>query len=921
MKRLSFLFLAAVLILAACSRHEADSARITGNVENPGDTLVEVFYYTDYVTNATRSVEAELDAGNSFEAVLPMDEAAFVHLRIPRRTITLYLKPGADVNIDFDASDSDQKPDLTGRGAVESIFLLAYNMDVEKKYGQMSMLNRARELAPGEYASYVRDAYEEKTGYLNDYPQYGELEPGFVSLMETNMLFEKYNHLMEYPYIRRQFDQAGQMPDLPDSYFDFLEDDEIFGDEKAGSRAYVNFLNTYIHHHLESSDQEFDTNEEFMQARYETASRLFSGKTRDIALAGAVVSMLNFGDYNHALAFYEDFLQEASSEKYRKVVEEVYENVSRLAPGMPAPEFTLTDIDGQEVSLDDFRGKVVYLDFWASWCGPCMQQVPHARELKKRMERYDDLVFLYISVDTDEQAWRRTVSEQEIQGVHLNVPGFGHEVPQSYNLQGVPTFYLIGRDGNIIDNRPPRPSQENIDQVILAALSRGGFPVPGRVTLSGQISNLDGRVAEINFFRDYINNDRKVLSLNTGADGSFELEFDVPGPVMATLTAGGNDIPVYLEAGFDLVLNMDASVPSGSAEFSGWGSDENILLQSYNSEVIGGISRSYLNEQARELTSYPYLDFADSIETVKRDFIEDFDGVDGMSEAFLNYMDTEILTEKYQMLLAYPDLYEGDDMHNTPAAYFDFLEDATRSNEGWLLNPRYVNFLLSYLDYAAETDRGEYESLHHRNYELAGRNLEGRNRYYIQALSVSREMNSGDIDLAMEMYEDYMENSPVEEYRESLEASLENLRALWAGNPAPGFTMMDINGNEVSLSDYRGKVVYLKFWASWCGPCMRQVPPAAELKQRFAGEEDLVFMYVSIDTDPLAWENSVDSHGITGVHMRTPGRERGVPALYNVRWIPTFYVIGRDGNIFDHRPPMPSDSEVDQVLQAALAAS
>ncbi len=101
-----------------------------------------------------------------------------------------------------------------------------------------------------------------------------------------------------------------------------------------------------------------------------------------------------------------------------------------------------------------------------------MQQVPYARELKKRMEDHDDLVFLYISVDTDELAWRNKVADENIRGVHLNVPGFAHDVPQNYNLRGVPTFYVIGRNGRIFDNRPPRPSNPRVDEVLLSALAQ-----------------------------------------------------------------------------------------------------------------------------------------------------------------------------------------------------------------------------------------------------------------------------------------------------------------------------------------------------------------------------------------------------------------------------------------------------------------
>jgi thiol-disulfide isomerase/thioredoxin len=114
-------------------------------------------------------------------------------------------------------------------------------------------------------------------------------------------------------------------------------------------------------------------------------------------------------------------------------------------------------------------------------------------------------------------------------------------------------------------------------------------------------------------------------------------------------------------------------------------------------------------------------------------------------------------------------------------------------------------------------------------------------------------------------------------------------------------------------------VVYLDFWASWCGPCMREMPYFRELKERLADQEDLVYLYISIDTDEQAWRNSVERNQITGVHLNTPGRERGVPAMYNVKWIPSFFIIGRDGNIYDNRPPKPSDPEIDQALLEALA--
>ncbi len=904
---------------------------ISGQVENPADNVMEVFYYTDFITNNTVSKEVVLTENNAFAFELELDEPKRVHFRIPRRTITLYLQPGADLNLVFDASSMDVLPMVTGDKAEESIFLLSYNMDVERQYGQMTIMNKSRDKEAEAFRAFAEDVYREKKAYLENHELHQELDSSFVELMHTNMRYEKFNMLMDYPAMRAYMKDGDAPVVLADDYYAFLEQDDLFDDRHVRSRSYYNFLNKYLRHYLDAYvDQEEMQTAGYERMRFDTARSLFSGKTQELIMAEVVISALSFGDFGVAEQLYEEYAGLADGWPL-SVAEGAYEAVAALAPGMPAPGFTLTDIDGEEVSLDDFRGKVVYLDFWASWCGPCMQQVPHAKQLKERMQDHVDLVFLYISVDTDEGAWRRTVEERDIDGVHLNVPGFGHEVPESYNLKGVPTFYLIGRDGNIVDNRPPRPSHDNVDEVLLAALEERPPRDHPPVELTGRFSEIGDRDVEINFFRDFINNDRKVFAFNLDDDFRFAEQFDVPGPVMATISAPYGRQNIFLEPGYYPDMRPGREDEEMRVIFSGLGGNENNFLMHYEKDVMADITSSFLNQQAADLTPDEYLLFADSLMEAKTDYMDAWKQEAMPRPAFVSYFDTQVQVERLNQLMAYPALYqrmnESDELPELPEGYYDFLEVAVNLGREALNNPDYVNFLMGYLDHRALGDDWDDDwdeavqeemSSHQRNYLLAGEYLSGRSKYFIQAVSVSREMNSGDIDLAMDMYDEYMAASPVADYRESLELAWERIRALWAGEPAPAFSMTDIDGNEVSLSDYEGKVVYLKFWASWCPPCMRQVPPAAELKERLADEEDLVFMYVSIDTDPEAWRRSVENNEITGVHMRTPGRERGVPALYDVRWIPTFYIIGRDGNIFDHRPPVPADEDVDEVLREAL---
>lgn len=459
------LFIITAVILAACSRQAADSVTITGQVENPGGEEVEVFYYKDFITNKTEVVKVALDEQNAFEAVLPLDEPKFIYVSIPPRTIMLYATPGAVLNVAFDAETRDQMPTVTGDNSLESSFILAYNIEVAGQFNQSVMFGKARELGWEEFTEFIASMYLEQKGFLHDHPDYQALDADFASLMYTNILYGKYVWLLQYGLYYDFLHPDGEA--LPDTYFAFLEDAADFRDEHTRSRDYFTFVSMYVEHKAEPAEGVSRN-----KLHFEAARELLPGKSREIAQAQIVISALSFGDFEEGLALYRQFSESVVSTDVAEIVAAEYEIQKALSPGMPAPGFTLTNIDGDEVSLDDYRGKVVYLDFWASWCGPCLQQIPYAKELKTRMADQEDLVFLYVSVDTDEEAWRNMVADREIEGVHVNVPGFSHEVPQSYNLRGVPTFYVIGRDGKIFDNRPPRPSQENVDEVLLSALNQ-----------------------------------------------------------------------------------------------------------------------------------------------------------------------------------------------------------------------------------------------------------------------------------------------------------------------------------------------------------------------------------------------------------------------------------------------------------------
>lgn len=118
--------------------------------------------------------------------------------------------------------------------------------------------------------------------------------------------------------------------------------------------------------------------------------------------------------------------------------------------GDPAPDFQLTDLNGEMVSLSRFRGKVVFLNFWATWCPPCIEEIPSINELNRKIKR-DDFVILAVNIDqTGRDDIKKFVHAKGMEFTVLLDPK-SDVAAGKYGITGVPETFIIGRDGKIIE--------------------------------------------------------------------------------------------------------------------------------------------------------------------------------------------------------------------------------------------------------------------------------------------------------------------------------------------------------------------------------------------------------------------------------------------------------------------------------------
>lgn len=161
---------------------------------------------------------------------------------------------------------------------------------------------------------------------------------------------------------------------------------------------------------------------------------------------------------------------------YKEYIGESIALKTELAKGTPSPTFeNYENYKGGTTSLTDLKGKYVYVDVWATWCGPCKAEIPSLKALEK--EYHDkNIQFVSLSIDDDRshggswdkarEDWKAMVADKELSGIQIMAPeGWKSKFVEDYKIKGIPRFILIDPNGNVVTPDAPRPSDASLKEL------------------------------------------------------------------------------------------------------------------------------------------------------------------------------------------------------------------------------------------------------------------------------------------------------------------------------------------------------------------------------------------------------------------------------------------------------------------------
>jgi thiol-disulfide isomerase/thioredoxin len=156
------------------------------------------------------------------------------------------------------------------------------------------------------------------------------------------------------------------------------------------------------------------------------------------------------------------------TDEQRKRVSDFILTINKFGTGEPALPFSGTTPAGKKVKLSDFKGKVVLVDVWATWCGPCKAQIPHLQKLEKDFHD-SDLVFISYSIDAkkDLEKWEKFITNQKLGGFQLiGEAAFKSDICTNHGIKSIPRFLLFDKEGKIVSIDAPRPSDPKLKALL-----------------------------------------------------------------------------------------------------------------------------------------------------------------------------------------------------------------------------------------------------------------------------------------------------------------------------------------------------------------------------------------------------------------------------------------------------------------------
>lgn len=469
MKHVFGFIILALVFTTACRKEDNTSknkATVGGEIRNHSEgvlTIEKIQSPHEHLISKTYPVDTlTIDSNWIFVANSTFEEG-FYQMVYKDFAFVLYLEPDKTLNINIDANQPESTLEFSGGGKKFNTYLQQVNEE----------RNRLKENAPDLFALpesdflAAVDASRKRmdTLLVNYITAKPTTNPNVLQLESLNNYYSMLHMLMLYSSQRAYFTEESVA--LSQRYFDFLNPSSLNDSLAENNLIYYSFLNEALNHFIQEKAQSeklaLVDYADFMQLRIRIIDSVFSSQTiKNYFLGQTALNSIRLAFLNKEDSLLATAINMLSDSVLTEAIHSELELNKHLQAGQKAPHFEVFSPSGKLHQLTDFRGKKLYIDVWATWCAPCLEELPYIKNLQSKSKELNVEV-LSITLDENLNTWKKFLKNKAFGGTQCYAENHWNSTfCKDYRIQSIPRYILIDEEGNLISANAPKPSDKKL---------------------------------------------------------------------------------------------------------------------------------------------------------------------------------------------------------------------------------------------------------------------------------------------------------------------------------------------------------------------------------------------------------------------------------------------------------------------------